>query len=873
MYCKLQDDIISTNIMALLKTSLICTVLNEEKTVGGLIDSISKQSVLPSEVIVIDGGSRDGTVERIKNQESRIKSKKIKFILIEKKGNRSVGRNEGIKHASFEIILLTDSGCVLEKNWLKEITKPFNNKNTDVVAGYYKGMPKNIFQKSLIPYVLVMEDKVNEKEFLPATRSMAIKKSIWKKVGRFDESLSHNEDYAFANKLKNAGAKISFAKDAVVNWIPRKNLKDSFKMFFRFALGDMQANIYRDKVAYLFLRYIFAFYLSALVVIMRSIPLNLFIIFCFFGYILWSIKKNYKYVENPKAFFYLPLLQFTSDAAVLLGTGIGLLQRLSIKSAFELILKNKIISLFIFFYSVLMIFLIQWGIPNLNHPFNYAMDEWHFSQALRTFIKYGTGSVSGAASIPLYHIISTMVFLLPFYLANIFNPFLIKSSIDNLPMQHMLFIILRLHTLFYGVLSVIVIYKLFRNFLKILPRIFPLLFIFSPIYLSLTNYYKYDITLVFWIIVSTYLLTKYFKTIKFLYFILAGISLGLSLSTKFTAAPFVILYIFSYFLFSKKIIFKEIFISFFVTFTIFIFVGIPDMIFAKGSYYQLLYSTLIQGPQESLTFNLRYPSWFFLLFKEFPSIFGYFLTIIFYISIMFWTLILAKNILIQKISEYKYELFIYISSILFLLSALAFNVDGGGNRALILLPFMILLSGLLIKHVYYKQLYAVKNILLIVMLMGLSLQIVQSLSWISVKFYPDPREVSSLWIQKNIPVSSSIGIENIPIYQMLPDFVLKEFYFKQYDNNIKTTYEYSIVSSKDNIFPEHVIVTNNFDNVDYLKQSPKKDLVRKLQQEKYKKIKEFLPNLTYYNIFADKIYFIVTNIIAVPVTISIYEKQ
>jgi len=168
------------------KFSLICTLLNEEKTIGNFIDSIAKQSMLPDEVIIVDGGSKDSTLRTINNKQKQYKNK-LNIKVFSKKGNRSIGRNEGIIHASSEIILLTDAGCILDKNWVKEITKPFTHKKTDVVAGYYKGTANNIFQKSLIPYVLVMSDRVNKKEFLPATRSMAFKRSIWKKAGGFDE--------------------------------------------------------------------------------------------------------------------------------------------------------------------------------------------------------------------------------------------------------------------------------------------------------------------------------------------------------------------------------------------------------------------------------------------------------------------------------------------------------------------------------------------------------------------------------------------------------------------------------------------------------------------------------------------------------------
>lgn len=317
------------------KLSLITTVFNEQNTIIRFLQSIFEQTKLPDEIIIVDGGSTDNTLSAI----SKFQFPKIKKVpnikIIFKEGNRSIGRNEAIKNAKGEIILSSDAGNILDKHWVENIVKPFKDKKVDVVAGYYKGVSENTFQKSLIPYVLVMSDRVNVNEFLPATRSMAFKRSVWEKIGGFDEKLSHNEDYAFAKKIKSGGFKISFAKDAVVSWIPRNNLKEAFVMFFRFALGDAQARLFREKVAYIFLRYIFGIYLILLSVIMRSFILYLFDVFCILSYIGWSIWKNYKYVKNSKALVYLPLLQFTSDFAVILGTSLGLLQKISLKNIFN----------------------------------------------------------------------------------------------------------------------------------------------------------------------------------------------------------------------------------------------------------------------------------------------------------------------------------------------------------------------------------------------------------------------------------------------------------------------------------------------------------------------------------------------------------
>jgi glycosyltransferase involved in cell wall biosynthesis len=853
-----------------MRASVISTVLNEEKSIEKFIDSIVNQSVIPDEFIIVDAGSKDKTIDLINKNIKKYKSKLL-IKLIHKSGNRSIGRNEAIKNSSNELIAVTDAGCMPEKDWFKNITSPFKDKSIDVVSGYYKPRYRNIFEKSLSTYTSVMPDKINEEEFVPSSRSVAFKKSAWKKSGGYPENLDTCEDLVFAKRLRNSKNKFIFKKNASVDWPQRKNLKEAFFQFFSYAKGDGVARYFRKNTPFLYFRYILATYLFALAFILNSILFNLLLLVFLFSYIIWAIKKNYKYVNNKKAYYYLPLLQFTSDVAVLLGTTLGFIQGINIKNILKWFRSNKFLSIGIAGYILLMLYLIEWGIPNLNHPFNYAMDEWHFSQALRTFIKYGSGSISGAASIPLYHIVSSIVFVLPFYVLQIVNPLAIKNTLDNIPMQHTLFIILRLHTLMYGLLSLGVVYKIFKKYIKLFPQIFTLLFIFNPILLSLTNYYKYDLTLISWILLSIYLLFKYLNKQELSFYLFASIAFALSLSTKFTAVPFIIPLAASYFIFSKKINIKHFIYCILISLFVFAFVGIPDLIFGKGNYYELLYSTLIQGPTRSLGFNLGMSASYFLLFKEFPSIFGYLLTYIFYISFIFWTFKLIKGLINKSLSNYKVESFVYLGTLSFLIPSLVFNVDGGGNRALVLLPFIVLLSGLFIRNIYLSINKKYKIFFVSLLMLILLFQLIQSFSWLSVKFYNDPRQTSSTWILKNIPANSTFGIENIPIYQMLPDVILKEFYSKEQNPKIENKYKYKVITTSDNL-PKYVILTNDFRNLKYVSKSPKKDLFNELGKQKYKLIYRTGPELKYYNLFSDEIYFIVANIIPMPVTVSIYEK-
>lgn len=313
-----------------METAFITTVFNEEKTITFLLDSIRKQLKKPDEIIIVDGGSKDKTALLIKSWIKNLKSedlkKRIKFII--KKGNRSVGRNEAVKRATSKIIISSDSGCILDKNFIKNIIEPFKDDKVDVVAGFYKGLASSAFQKSLIPYVLVMPDKVNPKKFLPAARSMAFKKLIWKKVGGFPQEYSYNEDYVFAKKLEKVNAKIIFKRNAVVYYIPRKDIFESFSMFFKFAYGDAESGILRPKVLLVFLRYIFIIWLLIYSYIFKLAFITKAILYILLLYIVWSVWKNYRYVKAKRGFIYLPAIQFTSDIAIIIGTSFGFIRSL-----------------------------------------------------------------------------------------------------------------------------------------------------------------------------------------------------------------------------------------------------------------------------------------------------------------------------------------------------------------------------------------------------------------------------------------------------------------------------------------------------------------------------------------------------------------
>ena len=308
-----------------MQISLVVTVLNEATTIDLLLAGISQQTTPPREIIVVDGGSTDQTLNILKAwKKSPTIGKKLKIF--RKKGNRSVGRNFGISQAKHSWIAITDAGCVPLNDWLAQLAIAQQQSQAKVIAGYYFGLPNSSFEQAVVPYVLVMPDKVDPENFLPATRSMMIHRSVRKKLGGFDEKLKYNEDYAFAKKVEQNKIKIAFTDKALVGWLPRTNLKSFYQMIYRFAYGDLQAGILRPKVVLIFLRYFIFLALlswsSFTGTLANGASFFLAIIMIYF---IWAVMKNRKYLDTGR--LWLPILQVTSDLAVMAGSFNGWLAK------------------------------------------------------------------------------------------------------------------------------------------------------------------------------------------------------------------------------------------------------------------------------------------------------------------------------------------------------------------------------------------------------------------------------------------------------------------------------------------------------------------------------------------------------------------
>ena len=108
--------------------SVACAVLNERDDIDSLVESLMRQTLAPAEVIIVDGGSTDGTWERLEAARAKyptlVPIRDESCSLQRSPGPIARGRNVAIAAASSDIVACADAGCTYHPDWLANLTAP-----------------------------------------------------------------------------------------------------------------------------------------------------------------------------------------------------------------------------------------------------------------------------------------------------------------------------------------------------------------------------------------------------------------------------------------------------------------------------------------------------------------------------------------------------------------------------------------------------------------------------------------------------------------------------------------------------------------------------------------------------------------------------
>jgi glycosyltransferase involved in cell wall biosynthesis len=224
-----------------LQISLIVPVRNEEESLARLVASIRTQTRQPDEVLLVDGGSTDRTVELARE----LAAGDERFRIVEAgEASPGRGRNVGASEARYPWLAFTDAGIGLDPEWLERLAeKVLEEPGTEVVYGNYDPLTRTFFERcAAIAYVSPKtphgdEGALTRGHFIA---SSLMRREVWRRAGGFPD-MRAAEDLIFMERVEAGGARTRWAPRANVRWQLQPDLARTFRRFALYSKHNVWA--------------------------------------------------------------------------------------------------------------------------------------------------------------------------------------------------------------------------------------------------------------------------------------------------------------------------------------------------------------------------------------------------------------------------------------------------------------------------------------------------------------------------------------------------------------------------------------------------------------------------------------------------------
>lgn len=298
-----------------MKIAVVTAVLNEVDAIERLLTALAAQTRVPDSLLIADGGSTDGTLEKIAALAPALPFA-VQVLAIP--GKIAKGRNAAIARTDAEIIAVTDADCVPVAQWLEALTVPIERETAAAVAGGYYADAGTPIERAIATFTWVPLT-TGTTRFLPSHRSVAYLRTVWQSLGGYNEEIDSGEDTSFDLQVEKRFP-YATAPAAQVAWRPRRTLKKAMWQQVFYGAGDGQAHIqlrYHAAIALFVAAEIALLFGNAAVKLAASVMLA--------GGTAYFILKHYRLFRRlAPDFAYITALMMTLPPARLFGFTVGL---------------------------------------------------------------------------------------------------------------------------------------------------------------------------------------------------------------------------------------------------------------------------------------------------------------------------------------------------------------------------------------------------------------------------------------------------------------------------------------------------------------------------------------------------------------------
>jgi glycosyltransferase involved in cell wall biosynthesis len=305
--------------------SLVICAKNEEVNLQKNLSVVANQNYDDFEIVLIDDGSNDRSLEIMQEFKSINKKLKIQVISIserESSGKKSA-LNKGIRATKNDFLILTDADCFpVHRNWISEMTSHFSN-DISVVLGYgaYRKINNSFLNKlirfeTLLTAVQYFSYAKIGKAYMGVGRNIAYKKEVFIESNGFTKHnhIISGDDDLFINQVATKNnTTICYSEQSFTISEPETNLTTWINQKRRHVTSSIHyKNIHRIALGVFYLSQILFWILSFILIILNIyLPLTLSIIFLRF--LIWYliIIKSAKKLNEKDLIIFAPLFEIS----------------------------------------------------------------------------------------------------------------------------------------------------------------------------------------------------------------------------------------------------------------------------------------------------------------------------------------------------------------------------------------------------------------------------------------------------------------------------------------------------------------------------------------------------------------------------------
>jgi len=215
--------------------SIIIRAFNEEEHIGKLLTGIDQQTFQEREVVLVDSGSTDATLEIASKYDVKIvniKSSEFTF-------GRSL--NRGVEAAEGTYIVIISAHCYpVYPDWLEQLLRPFEDQQVAVSYGKQRGADSNHYSEHQF-FRTYFPDISQPDQGQPYTHNAnaAIRRSLWEEHP-YNEEITGLEDLAWSSWAKSQGYSIAYVSEAEIIHIHKETIKQIHNRYRREAIAMKQ---------------------------------------------------------------------------------------------------------------------------------------------------------------------------------------------------------------------------------------------------------------------------------------------------------------------------------------------------------------------------------------------------------------------------------------------------------------------------------------------------------------------------------------------------------------------------------------------------------------------------------------------------------